>query len=89
MARRPRPATSIVSLVRATLPENADAERNAFSMRQICRSGFGFDLNFFGRVIEHADADVVEIEVLLDLVDDLAPASVQRPGWKSPSSRCC
>ena len=53
-------------------PENAGAERDAFPKRQIRGSGFRFDLDFFARVIKHAYADVIEIEVLLDLVDDFA-----------------
>ncbi len=35
-------------------------------------SGLGFDLDLFGPVVEQADADVIEAEVLLDLAGDLA-----------------
>jgi hypothetical protein len=35
-------------------------------------AGLGLDFNFLGSVIEQADADVIEAEVLLDLSDNLA-----------------
>ena len=36
------------------------------------RAGFRLDLDFLGPVVEQADADVVEAEILLDLAHDLA-----------------
>ena len=36
------------------------------------RTSFSLDLDFFGAVVEQADTDVIETEVLLNLADDLA-----------------
>ena len=52
--------------------ENAGPERNAPAHGVCGCAGFGFDLDFFGAVVEQADADMIEAEVLLDLADDLA-----------------
>jgi hypothetical protein len=52
--------------------ENADAQRNALAHGVRGGSGFGFDFDLFGAVIEQADADVIEAEIFLDFSDDLA-----------------
>ena len=52
--------------------QNARPQRNAPAHGVSGRSGFGFDFDFFGAVVEQADADVIEAEVLLNLAGDLA-----------------
>ena len=51
--------------------ENAGSQRNPLAHGVGRRSSFGLDLDFFGAVVEQADADVIETEILLNLCDDL------------------
>ena len=53
------------------LAHDADAQRNAFPQRNGAAAGFGTNFDLFRRIIEHADADVIEFEVPLDFGDDL------------------
>src|SRR4029077_18545932 len=52
--------------------ENSGAERNPLAHGMSGCSGFSFDLDLFGSVIEEADADVVEAEILLNLPNNLS-----------------
>ena len=49
---------------------DADAQRNTASQRLGGAAGLGLDLNLLGVVVDDADADVVEVEVALDLAND-------------------
>ena len=52
--------------------ENADAKRNAFA-HGVCRcTGFRLNFDLLRTVIEQADADMIEAEILLDFSHDLA-----------------
>src|SRR6185369_7916277 len=49
--------------------KDADSEWDAAAESLRARTGFGFDLDLFRGVVEHAEADVIELKVLLDLAD--------------------
>src|SRR6202166_4760717 len=51
--------------------ENARSQRDAFAHGMSRRTGFRLNLDLFGSVVEQADADVIEAEVLLNLCNDL------------------
>ena len=63
--------TSAASPVRATRPRIPTPERNAFAQSLRGDSRFGFDFDVLGHIVENADADVVEAEILLDVADDV------------------
>ena len=52
--------------------ENSYAERNALAHGLRGRASLSFNFDFLGAVIEQADADMIEAEILLDFADDLA-----------------
>ena len=69
--------------------ENSDAQRNALAHGVSGGSGFCFDFDFFGAVIEQADTDVIEAEILLDFSDDLAQHDGRDRRSKLLCARCC
>ena len=52
--------------------QNAGPQRDAPAYNVSGRSRFGLHFDFFGAVVEQADANVIETEILLNLSDDLA-----------------
>ena len=50
--------------------DNSHAQRNALAQCLRRDASFGFDLDVLGGVVENADADVIEAEILLDLGHD-------------------
>ena len=53
-------------------PENSCPHRNSLTQRQRGRAGFGLYLDVFCCIVHDADADVVVVEVLLNLAHDIA-----------------
>ena len=51
--------------------QNAGSQRYALAHGLGGGSGFGLDLDFLGSVVEQADTDVFETEILLNFRDDL------------------
>ena len=51
--------------------ENAHSQRDPLPQRLGGDAGLGLDFNFLGRVVENADADVIEAEILLDVSDNV------------------
>ena len=53
------------------LSQNAAAHCDAAAQCLRCRSRLGFDLDILGGIVHDADADVIVVEVLLDLAHDV------------------
>ena len=51
--------------------QNTHAQRDALAQRLRRDAGLGLDFDFLGHVVQNADADVVEAEILLDMSDDV------------------